>query len=609
MHGNPWMAAATIAGFNFCAVSVFNVLYLRRSRNIAPRRGGPLVSVILPARNEESNLAECIDTLLVQSYDNFEIVVVDDNSEDSTGAIAAAYAAKDPRIKHVEGTPVPAGWNGKQFACHQGVANADGELFLMTDADVRHESDSIGFAVETIYRRNAKFLSGYVRQGIGSFGEALIVPMTYIMTSLLLPIPLLTSRFFPDWGFAIGQYMMIRRGALEAIGGYESLKDSLVEDIAMARAVKASGNKTVFVDARGAATCRMYNGYRSAFRGFAKSIFGAVGGRAWVIAMLSVFITVLVLLPAFNWFRGVATSGALLQESTVPVVLFLVMWTITLTDRRIKPLYAIFYPLGFLNIVFIGAVSMIRTGFGIGIEWKGRLVRCGRPDLPDPEILNAVALYRFASFLVYSIVFTIVVLYNEIVFGLRVRGRKNLRGLDSGFLLISNHSLILDPAVVAQSVFPRRTYFSALEETFERPFLGSFIRLLGAFPLPNESCIRRILPAVEWALNRGKCVHFFPEGELNRYNRDPAEFNEGVFFLADRFDVPVVPVTLVSHRRRILGKELPYPFIRITVVIGAPLTTNEFRTRTSHESRRASARIMAEEARKRMHEAIRSELA
>ncbi len=592
------LIVATMAGIYFTAVTVFNAIYLRRSRKISPENNGPLVSVILPARNEENNIGPCLDCLLEQSYLNLEIFVVDDNSEDGTRAIAARYASDYPRVNLIKGKLVPRGWNGKQFTCHQAVEKTRGELLFMTDADVRHGPESIAFAVANLQRKRAGFLSGYLRQELGSFGESLVVPMTYIMTSLLLPVPLLTSRFLSSWGFGIGQYILVKKEALEEIGGYESLKDSLVEDMAMARAMKTTSYKSIFVDAQEVASCRMYHSYRSAFWGFAKCIFGAVGGRAWVISLISTAIALLILAPFLLWAGGLATGDLGIPSRAVPVLLFFVMWSITLLNRGIHPLNCFFYPLAFGNIVLIGLFSVFRTGFGVGIEWKGRLVRCGRPDLPDPEIINVVMLFRLISFIVYSLVLILVLIFNKTAFGLKVKGRKNLKGIDGGFFVISNHSLYFDPAVIAHAMFPKRTYFSAMEETFKRPILGGFIRLLGAFPLPREaSCIRRIIPAIEWALNRGKCVHFFPEGELYHYNRKPAEFNEGVFYLADRFSVPIVPLTLVIHPRRILRWELPKPFIKITVVIDKPLHPIEFHR---EGNRREAVRTMARKARARI---------
>ena len=597
----PLLLAATIASMWFLLVTIANLAFLRRTRHAAPVNDGPRVSIILPARNEEARIGRCIASLIDQSYGDFEIIVVDDDSEDDTRAIAERFARADLRVRVVAGRQLPTDWNGKQFACSQGIEIATGDLFFLTDADVVHRPESLARAVGQIERFGADFLSGYVAQEMGTLGELLIVPMTYIMTTLLLPLRLLTTRLFPSWGFAIGQYMLVRREALADAGGYAGVKDSLVEDMALSRAVRATGRKTVFVDARQSAACRMYHGYADAFRGLAKSVFGAVGGRTIIIAGLVVAIAVFILMPFRRFCLDVVSGGLQFYTSVLPVSLFFLVWQIALLDRGLPVYAALLYPVSFANLVILGAISTIRTGFGRGVEWKGRLVRIGRADLPDPDIINAVALYRLFSFVVYSAVFAVVVAFNKVVFGFRVNGRAHLRAMKGGFLLISNHTLYLDPAIVAHAIFPRRTYFSALAETFDRPFIGWFIRLLGAFPLPTRSCMRRIMPAVEWALRRGWCVHFFPEGELTHYNQDPLEFSEGVFWLAERYGVPVVPVTLVLSDRILMGIRLPRPFIQVTVEIGEALTASEF---TLGISRRQAIRQMAIAAREQVSQSI-----
>ena len=597
----PLLFAATIASLWFLLVTVANLAFLRRTRRAIPVDDGPRVSIVLPARNEEARIGRCIESLIGQSYGDYEIIVVDDNSEDDTRVIAERFARADSRVRVVAGRQLPTDWNGKQFACSQGIEVATGELFFLTDADVVHRPDSLSRAVGQLQRFGADFLSGYVAQEMGTLGELLIVPMTYIMTTLLLPLRLLTTRLFPSWGFAIGQYMLVRREALADAGGYEGVKDSLVEDMALSRAVRATGRKTIFVDARQSATCRMYHGYGDAFRGLAKSVFGAVGGRTIIIAGLIVAIAVFILMPLRRFCFDVASGGLQFYTSVLPVALFFLVWQIALLDRGLPVYVALLHPISFANLVILGVISTIRTGFGRGIEWKGRLVRIGRADLPDPDIINAVALYRLFSFVVYSVVFALVVAFNKVVFGFRVNGRDHLRAMKGGFFLISNHTLYLDPAIVAHAIFPRRTYFSALAETFERPFIGGFIRLLGAFPLPTRSCMRRIMPAVEWALRRGRCVHFFPEGELTHYNQDPVEFSEGVFWLAERYDVPVVPVTLVLSDRTLLGIRLPRPLIQVTVEIGEALTASEFALGIS---RKQAIRQMAIAAREQVSQSI-----
>ncbi|MCK4515209.1 MAG: glycosyltransferase, partial [Spirochaetaceae bacterium] len=164
LPSEPVQFAATIAAVWFLLITIANILFLRRTRRASLLTSGPRVSVIVPARNEGANIGACLEGLVSQTYEDYEIVVIDDNSEDETSQIVEKYAACDSRITFVAGRPVPASWNGKQFACNQGVNQATGDLFFLTDADVRHQPDSIARAVGQMESSGAHFLSGYVRQ-------------------------------------------------------------------------------------------------------------------------------------------------------------------------------------------------------------------------------------------------------------------------------------------------------------------------------------------------------------------------------------------------------------------------------------------------------------
>ncbi len=166
---------------------------------------------------------------------------------------------------------------------------------------------------------------------------------------------------------------------------------------------------------------------------------------------------------------------------------------------------------------------------------------------------------------------------DRVVFRIRIRGRRNLEGLRRA-VLVSNHTLLFDPGIIAHAIRPRRTYFTMLEETALVPFLGTFVRLLGAIPIPERiGALRTLDTAARSALSRMGFIHFFPEGECYDGNQDIMPFHWGAFLLAARLGVPVVPVTTVLHERRwrgrttirVLGRTLRLP-PRVTIDIGAP---------------------------------------
>ena len=188
---------------------------------------------------------------------------------------------------------------------------------------------------------------------------------------------------------------------------------------------------------------------------------------------------------------------------------------------------------------------------------------------------------------------------------IQINGRENLRGVDAA-LLVSNHTLVLDPGIIAQAIRPRRTYFTMLEETALIPYLGTFVRLLGGIPIPANS-FTRLEEAVAQGIDTLGFVHFFPEGECFLRNQQIRPFSIGAFYLACRRQIPVVPITTVLHERSffersvrtILWGHLQVP-PRVSIYIGKPFFPKDF-LHASGESRRSSHRHAA----KAMSESVR----
>ena len=376
------VALVGISAF-FLVQVLLNVVYFRRA-TAAPRiESGPFVSVIVPARNEERSIARCVESLLAQNYADYEVVVVDDQSSDATPAIVAALAADNPRLRLVSGTPPPSGWLGKPHALSEGAAAARGEIFLLTDADTVHTRTSISWTVTNLHDHRADMLSGYLEQEYGSLGETMIVPTMYA-AMLLVPFYLLSRWKSPRLAFAIGQYVAYRREALDGIGGFEAIKDAIVDDMAMATRMKAFGYRGVFLDAKAAASCRLYHGFRDAFMGIRRSTYSALGGNPITALLISALALGVIVLPPF----AALLAGVRMQMPAplvaVSVALFAAQWALVTWDRDVPFAAFVLYPLVFLNLVVILNASMLGTGFGAGVDWKGRLVRI--PDKSGADV-------------------------------------------------------------------------------------------------------------------------------------------------------------------------------------------------------------------------------
>jgi chlorobactene glucosyltransferase len=342
-----------------CAVNLAVFPRVRAARGGEPRRAGPgraLVSVLVPARDEEANIGACLDSLLAQDDPNHEILVLDDRSRDATPdlirARGFAAAAENPeaRLRHLAGSELPEGWAGKPWACHQLALAARGEWLLFTDADTLHAPDCVRLALETAMRHRATLLSAWPRQVLGSFAEKLVLPLLYVLTHVLLPQALVAAILRWPWlarvsgrratsalGAANGQFILIRRDAYDTLGGHAAVRADLVEDVALGRLVMgraADGWRLVNADGGAVVRCRMYRNFAEVWAGFSKNLrpvfgrstaaFVASGLVQWTL-FVQPFVFALLPLPGQAWAAGQA--GLLLAMRALLAWRFRTGWT------------------------------------------------------------------------------------------------------------------------------------------------------------------------------------------------------------------------------------------------------------------------------------------
>jgi chlorobactene glucosyltransferase len=241
------LVLATIMAGIF-GVWVYFLAYMTKSFRQSPMlesldrtsiRRFPQVSVILPARNEDQYIARCLDSLLGQDYPNFEIIAINDSSTDRTGEIIKAYAAKDSHIIHIDATPKPEGWTGKNWACYQGYLHARGELLMFTDADSKHLPSAMSLAVGHLVSQNLDALTAVPRLICNDFWTKMTLPVlaTFLHTRFS---PIRVNDPNTKTGYFFGSFFLITRSTYEAVGTHEGVKEELVEDGALGGKVKAS---------------------------------------------------------------------------------------------------------------------------------------------------------------------------------------------------------------------------------------------------------------------------------------------------------------------------------------------------------------------------------
>lgn len=257
-----------------------------------------LISILIPARDEEKNIGNLLSDLSLMTHDNLEIIVGNDQSIDRTAEIVSYHAQSDSRIRMIDIVDLPDGWRGKNHACAQLSANAAGEYYLFLDADVRISENIIGAAVAYMVKKQMGLLSIFPRQIMGSRGEQLTVPLMHQILLSLLPLMLVRLSPFAAHAAANGQFMLFEGRTYNEFRPHQTLKGSPIEDIETARHLKRKGVKIACCVGDERIQCRMYENRNDAINGFSKNVEAFFGGSllcAFIYAFINTlgFVTLL----------------------------------------------------------------------------------------------------------------------------------------------------------------------------------------------------------------------------------------------------------------------------------------------------------------------------
>ena len=353
----------------FLLITLVNALtgpYLKKSPNDHPN---PRVSVLVPARNEERNIKNCLESLQKQNYPDFEIILLDDESQDNTLAIAESVSRDDHRIRIISGNPLPSGWTGKNWACHQLSKQATGEIIIFTDADNRHAPTAITKTVAWMNQYSLDLLSAFPQQITRSLFEKVIVPVVDMFLYSFLPLWLTYYLPFPSLAAANGQWIAFLRKSYQKMGGHAEVRKEIVEDVELSRMAKRKKYKIMTLSGNGVIFGHMYSSFKEVWEGFTKNLFGLVAHQTFLFILIQFLLLIIYILPYLLLFIPQYLYAAL-----VAVGLGLTIRIILILGFRHPPVVSIIlHPFSILLTMLIGFNSILKFKAG-KIVWKSRKI-------------------------------------------------------------------------------------------------------------------------------------------------------------------------------------------------------------------------------------------
>lgn len=347
----------------FC-VTLFNFISNPKLTKVS-HQYHELVSVLIPARDEEKNILTLLQSIEKQDYKNIEVIVLDDHSSDETYNLCADFSRSHSTFRVIRGKPLPNGWLGKNYACYQLAQQAKGKYLLFLDADEEVEDGLINSSVYRTKVHRLALLSLFTNQVMVTLGEKLVVPLMHYMLLNLLPLRLIYLSKNPAFAAASGQFMFFDAEKYHQYQWHEKVKDQVVEDVEIMKQVKQSHLKGEGLLANGLIRCRMYNSYNDAINGFSKNFLAPFN---YSVVTFLLYMVVLI-------------GGPLLVALTLNLQLFLMMLSLIVLTRVMISLSSgqnsiynlLLHPLQMVSLVVIAHLS-VKKYLTKTVTWKGRKV-------------------------------------------------------------------------------------------------------------------------------------------------------------------------------------------------------------------------------------------
>ena len=366
-------------------IAFLNIFHFMRPKGLAELNIGMsesgLISILIPARNEEDRIGLCLEALRNQTYEPLEILILDDNSTDRTGEIVNEHVSSDSRVRLISGKETPDGWVGKNWACHQLSGEALGKYILFIDADTILSRDTVQISLVNSKQCDADLLTMMPRRIAGCFVERLLYP--FVDWAIFCWIPFGAARRLksPFLSASFGQFLLFKKASYQFLGGHLAISANPLDDFELGRATKKNGLTWALYDGVQLIEVLPYSGNMAAIKGISRSVFPAMNYRFTILTALSLVCLALVAVPTVNLVLAVAVYSERAHYTVVACVsigMIALSWLVVCRRFHHNTLSVPFYWVSILLIVFVAWHSAVSYSMGL-TKWRGRTL--GKPKV------------------------------------------------------------------------------------------------------------------------------------------------------------------------------------------------------------------------------------
>ncbi|MAU55784.1 MAG: hypothetical protein CL899_02430 [Dehalococcoidia bacterium] len=357
-------------------IGIFNLIYFRKAKSepLISEKEEALVSILIPARNEQENIKRCLYSLFDQDYNNIEIIVLDDESDDDTFSLVKKISQEDNRLRVVKGTSVPKSWTGKNWACHQLSKLAKGDFYLFVDADTKLQATLINETISEMKRSDIDLISLFPKRITSTLVDKIIsITIGWLIFSCL---PLLLANKNPMFSSAFGQFLLFRRGAYKSIGGHEGIKSKILDDFELGRSITRNGLVLKLFDGTDRISTFSYSSEKEALDGFSKSIFPFFNNRIMPFLILWVLFLSSSMIPFIVLFGDLVDIRLSRSKEVMTYLIWgslTISWVISSYRSKQGITYGLFFPIVTIVTALLGIFSVLSFAYR-NVRWKDRNV-------------------------------------------------------------------------------------------------------------------------------------------------------------------------------------------------------------------------------------------